>query len=83
MNHDRTIPWKKPLPLPQHVSPRVLRMFELLNEAEMTIPQVAWESGVASRTISGWRYNTAPSESSLEAVLNVLQHKLIVVPVDD
>lgn len=81
MNHNRHRPWKKPLPLPKHVSPRVRRLFELLNEQKMTIPQAAWKAGIASQTISKWRYETEPSDSRLEAVLNVLHHKLIVVPV--
>jgi NADH:ubiquinone oxidoreductase subunit 3 (subunit A) len=40
---------------------------------------IAYESGVSPKTISDWRYRSAPSLANFEAALNALGYQLKIV----
>lgn len=70
--------WRGKLPIPQHTHPTVRRLFELANDEQTTISEIANRSGHRRETISDWRYRRTPSVADLDAALNVLGYKLSV-----
>lgn len=72
--------WRGQLPIPERAHPLVRQLVGLLNKHKTTISEVAPRAGVATSTISAWRYRANPSLENFEAVLNVLDLELCIRP---
>jgi hypothetical protein len=70
--------WRGRIPIPRRAHPLVRRLFEEMNRQEVTLTELAAESGFERGTISDWRYRRAPKVDHLEAALNVLGLRLTV-----
>ena len=52
------------------------QLFEILNKKKLMVADIAEKSGVNKDTISGWRYNRAPTLTNYTAVINSLGYDL-------
>jgi transcriptional regulator with XRE-family HTH domain len=71
--------WAGRLPIPKRAHPLVRQLFELMNEKQVMITDVAEAAGVGRRAISEWRYRSSPSLASFEAALGALGYELKIV----
>ena len=71
--------WRGQIPVPPKAHPLVRRLIRLANAQQVTLTEIAKESGVGAHTISNWRYRSAPSLANLEAALIVLGYQLKIV----
>ena len=75
----RTHRWVGKLPIPKHAHPLVRQLFEIMNRERVTISGVSNLSGLASASISQWRYARNPTIVNFEAALNALGYELRIV----
>ena len=68
--------WAGKLRIPAHAPPLVRQLFEILNSKKLMVADIAEKSGVNKDTISGWRYNRAPTLTNYTAVINSLGYDL-------
>jgi len=71
--------WRGQIPIPPKAHPLVRRLIRIANAKQVTLTEIALESGVAPKTISDWRYRSAPSLTNFEAALNALGYELKIV----
>lgn len=70
--------WRGRLVVPKHAHPFVRMLIRELNRKDMTMHELADESGVHVRTIQAWRHKNLPKIDLLEACFNVLGMRLSV-----
>lgn len=73
---------RRPLGMPITGHPIVAKIYDLIIEQGITITDLDRRSGVSRSTISHWRSHPPGAWASLEAVLNVLGHKLVIEKCD-
>ena len=71
------------VPPPINNNPLIVRLVELINEAEIDGNDLCDRAGISLTSVTSWRYRTNPSIVNLEAVLNVLGHRLVIEKLDD
>jgi len=71
--------WRGQIPIPPKAHPLVRRLIRIANAKQVTLTEIALESGVAPKTISDWRYRSAPSLTNFEAALNALGYEIKIV----
>ena len=71
--------WRGQIPIPPKAHPLVRRLIRIANAKQVTLTEIAMESGVSPKTISDWRYRSAPSLTNFEAALNALGYELKIV----
>jgi hypothetical protein len=71
--------WRGQIPIPPKAHPLVRRLIRIANAKQVTLTEIAMESGVAPKTISDWRYRSAPSLTNFEAALNALGYEIKIV----
>jgi len=71
--------WRGQIPIPPKAHPLVRRLIRVANAKQVTLTEIAMESGVSPKTISDWRYRSAPSLTNFEAALNALGYELKIV----
>lgn len=57
-------------------------LFENMIAQNIGVNHMSDRSGVSANTLSDWRTRTMPNIPNLDACLNVVGKKLIVVPID-
>lgn len=70
--------WRGKLPIPQRANPLVRELIRRANEQLTTLREISERSGIARKTLSGWRYDSTPNVASLEAALNVIGFELCI-----
>jgi len=71
--------WFKPHAVPEHSHWAVKRLFEELNEQQMTLKELAVRSGVARSSMQQWKTRCNPTVTGLEAAFGVLGLKFKLV----
>jgi hypothetical protein len=71
--------WRGQIPIPPKAHPLVRRLIRIANARQVTLTEIALESGVSPKTISDWRYRSAPSLTNFEAALNALGYEIKIV----
>ena len=71
------------IPTPVNTNPLIVQLVELMNETEIDSYEVCRQAGVSTASIHAWRTKSNPNITNLEAVLNVLGHKLAIVRLED
>lgn len=75
--------WRGRLKIPRHAHPFVRRLIGELNKQDMTMHELAEQSGVHVRTIQAWRWKNLPKIDLLEACFNALGLRLVIEKLDD
>ena len=58
----------------------LVREFRVLAEKKrMKLTRITMEAGLGERTISGWSIDRSPTVANLEAALNVIGYRLLIV----
>lgn len=57
----------------------VKRLFELIEEHQIPLADLARRTGIARETIGSWRYNGNPTFANLEAAFNALGYKFHIM----
>ena len=68
-----------------HISrahPLVQEFRALAEKQRMSLTRITMEAGLGERTISGWSIDRSPTVANLEAALNVIGYRLVIVPVE-
>lgn len=71
----RECTWR-PIRIPQRCHPLARRLFELMNEQQATLTQVAAAIGATRECFYGWRYRSTPQLTTLIAAFNHLGYDL-------
>lgn len=58
----------------------VKRLFELIEQHQVPLASLAKRTGIARETIGLWRYIGNPTFANLEAAINALSHKFVIIP---
>jgi len=75
--------WRGKLAVPQHAHPLVRRLFAECNEQRTTLSEVADRAGLRRCTMGDWGRRRVPKLPDIEAALNVLGLRLVVVESDE
>lgn len=67
------------IPLPPHAHPLVKQLIVHANQQKTFLHEIAERAGIASHTLSNWRYQSTPHLVGLIAALNVLGLDLAIV----
>ncbi len=69
--------------VPDNAHWAVRRLFELIEEHQVPLARLAKRTGIARETIGIWRYNGNPTFANLEAAINAMGHKFVIIPEDE
>jgi hypothetical protein len=67
---------------PQHAHPLIRELYVLLDQNNADLQDVARRAGLGVNSITKWRTENTPSIANLEAVLNVIGKRLVIVDAD-
>lgn len=62
-----------------HAHPLAREFFEIVEESRRSLRSIAGEMGVHAKTLSSWKKTNSPNVTSLEAALNVLGYRLVIL----
>ncbi|MFH5927427.1 hypothetical protein [Roseomonas xinghualingensis] len=71
--------WRGRLAVPAHAHPLVRRLFEIINDEEALLDEVAAPAGLSVVTIKEWRRKN-PTIVTFDAAARVLGYRLALVP---
>ena len=66
--------------IPRKCHPILRPMWEAVNQRGISHSEFARRAGVSSHAIRNWREGTSPTLANLEACLNTVGLKLVIVP---
>lgn len=76
-------PKRAACPVAPHAHPLARRFFELLDQQNVALTDIATRAGLGVATLVKWKYRHAPTVVALEAALNALGYRLAIVPIRD
>lgn len=68
--------------LPRRAHPLVRELWGHIIERQEFMSEVCTRAGVSTRTVQNWRIHRSPTVPNLEAVLNAIGKKLVIVDLD-
>lgn len=82
LRQNRQVRWSGRVAIPASgCHPLVRRLYEVLNQQQAQVTEVAAEAGVTKGTMWSWKRRTMPRVDDLDAAFNVLGYRLAAVPI--
>lgn len=75
--------WRGKLKTAAHTHPAVRALFDLANEQQTCMTEIARRAGVQVGTMGDWRRRRMPRVDTLDACLNTIGYQIVVRPIKE